>query len=81
MSKKTLEQCKSGDDFYRLARRSENLISERQCGSHVVLTARKGSATVARHNGDMAKGTASALRKRFVVIGLAVLVVLLVAIL
>jgi hypothetical protein len=72
MAKKTLDSCRTGDDFLAYAQKRNAAIRNGK-GSHFVVSTDTGSVVVPVHNGDLGKGLACKIRKAFVLIGLVVI--------
>lgn len=70
MGRKTIEQCKTGDDFLRYARRQGAEIRNGK-GSHFIVSTERGQCTVPVHNSDLGKGIRCKILKTFLSIGLA----------
>lgn len=74
---KSLQACRSGKDFLRLAETAER---NGKCkirngkGSHAVITTEQGAVVIPRHNDDLGIGLRKKLCKWFVILGLALLV-------
>ena len=78
-NKKTLEQCKTPQDFISYGEHRGGHI-DRQCGSHAIMKAPSGgTCPVPIHNGDIPTGTRHSIIKRFILIGLGILIILLLA--
>ena len=74
MAKKTLEQCKTGRDFIGYAEHRGGYV-DRQCGSHAIVKAPSGgTCPVPVHPGEIPTGTRYSIIKRFITIGLAVMI-------
>ena len=66
---KKLKQCRKGNDFVKLAKKSGAKIA-RGKGSHVKIRNEKGIAIVPVHNKELGKSLRSALVKTFIGMGI-----------
>jgi hypothetical protein len=73
MSRK-IETAETGSDFIAIGRRSPNLKKEHRCGSHWTGVTDLGSVTVADHNRELPPYVRQKIRKEFIAIGLAIVV-------
>lgn len=72
MAKKRIEQCRSGHDFVKFARKRGAEVQNGK-GSHAKVRTGNGMAIVPRHNKDLANGTRASIIKTFAALGLAIL--------
>ena len=71
MSKKRLDQCKSGEDFLSFAsKRGAEVV---QGGRHAKVVTPRGAVAVPRHKGDLPTGTRHSILKAFLQLGLTLL--------
>jgi hypothetical protein len=69
MAKKTLDACRTGNDFLAYAQQRDAVIRNGK-GSHVMISTDAGSVVVPLHTKDLGKGLACKIRKMFLLIGL-----------
>lgn len=74
MSKKRLDQCKSGEDFLSFAsKRGAEVV---QGGRHAKVVTERGVVAVPRHKGDLPTGTRRSILKSFLQLGLVMMFLL-----
>lgn len=78
MSRKTLEQCKSGKDFISYATTHGATVRNGN-GSHFMVTTERGGVVVPYHaNNDLGTGLRHKIIKAFLTIGISILLIMLV---
>ena len=75
MSKKTIEELRSGKEFVNHALHHQNLIDYRQRGSHFIGETEKGMVVIPNHDKDLGIGIRKAIIKTMLAIGLGIFLV------
>lgn len=69
---KTLENAKTDSDFVKIGKRSKNLISQRQNGSHWQGQTSEGRITLTDHNRELAPWLRTKIVREMIAIGLTI---------
>lgn len=78
MAKRGISQCKTSDEFLKLARKQANI---REGGRHSVVYNDLGQCAIPRHKGDLPTGTRCSIAKTLKLMGLTLLVFVLLVVL
>lgn len=76
MAKKSLDQCMTGDDFLKYAKKKPQARIRNGKGSHVIVETDLGSCVLPCHPRDLGTGLRHAIIKAMIAIGLACIIIL-----